>query len=110
MQISKLQKNNITIFRILDQVDMYCVKDLRESLEDTLDSGKAKIVINIENLDYIDSSGIALLYSFNQKLIEKGHKLRLVVNQNKTMLLSHFSVEKHIPLFFKEDNALNSFL
>lgn len=103
-------KNDILVIRLLGELDMYTVKELKEILESNFDQDNFRYIINVNGSDYIDSSGFALLLSFNSKLLKKGYRMRIVLNKNKSMLFNHFGVHKSISLFFTEEAAIESFL
>jgi anti-anti-sigma factor len=88
---------------------MYSVKELKEVLESSLEKGITKFIINVQESEYIDSSGFALLLSFNSKLMKKGMKLRIVFHPDKSMLFQHFGVSNMIHLFQVEEFAVESF-
>ncbi len=110
MEINTESKiNNILVIRTRGEIDMYSVKELKEILENSLNDGVTKFIINVQDSDYIDSSGFALLMSFNSKLMRKGTKLRIVLHPSKSMLFQHFGVNHTIHLFHIEELAVESF-
>ncbi|MGH9480591.1 MAG: STAS domain-containing protein [Terriglobales bacterium] len=51
--------------------------DLRESLKGLLANGTTKIVINLANVDFIDSSGLGALVGLYSTANNKGAKIKL---------------------------------
>ncbi|HUX68575.1 MAG TPA: STAS domain-containing protein [Terriglobales bacterium] len=51
--------------------------DLRESLKGLLANGATKIVINLANVDFIDSSGLGALVGLYSTANSRGAKIRL---------------------------------
>ncbi|RMG55746.1 MAG: anti-sigma factor antagonist [Acidobacteria bacterium] len=84
---------------------------LRETIKGLLDAGRNKILLNMEKVDYIDSSGIgALVYSFTT-VRRHGGQLKLMKLSDRvqdvltlTKLLSVFDI------FNNEEEAVRSFM
>ncbi len=48
---------------------------VREKLTDLLDDGVNLLVLNLSDLDYVDSSGLGVLISIHKRCIQKGGKM-----------------------------------
>ena len=70
MKIDSKEENGVVIFSIEGQIDLYHAPELKDKIQATIDEGKNKIIINLEGVSYIDSSGIGGLissYSISKK-------------------------------------------
>jgi anti-sigma B factor antagonist len=83
---------------------------LRLMVEDLIKNGQAKILLNLSDVDYIDSSGIGELVNAHTKVRESGGELKLVNLTRRvhdilqiTRLFTVFDVQT------SEPNALSSF-
>ena len=72
MEIEKREEGTITILSIGGEVDLYNAPRLKEEIQGLIDAKKHKVIVNLDRVTYIDSSGIgALISSFsNLKKIE----------------------------------------
>ncbi len=58
-------------------LDIYATSAFKEELSKLLDKENKDIVIDCENLNYIDSTGLGALISVYQNVSENGHGIRL---------------------------------
>ena len=61
MNISQRVKSDIVILDIEGEVDIYHSYELKNQAQSLIDNSKIKIIFNLENVSYIDSSGIGAL-------------------------------------------------
>ena len=53
--------NGVAIVDVQGEVDVYTAPRLREELHHSLDAGKTRIVVNLADVAYMDSSGLGVL-------------------------------------------------
>ena len=79
MDIHIHQQDGITIFRLVgdlrrgDPVD-----DLKKQIDDAVARGDVKLVLNIGQVNMIDSSGIGIIVRGHSTTVQRGGGLRLV--------------------------------
>lgn len=61
MEISIHKKDNKYVFDLNGSLDIYTSLDLKSALEDNLKESNLDVCINLDKLNYIDSSGIGIL-------------------------------------------------
>ena len=69
---------NIAVIVPDGDIDLTTVGRLRQQLDTLLVDHVSRVVINCVNVDYIDSSALATLISYEKKLMKKGGLLSLV--------------------------------
>ena len=109
MQVNKEIINDIHLFEIEGEVGLYTVTELKELINSCIDEGNLKIILDFRNSSHIDSSGFALIFNINNKLIQNSSKLRVLVDKKKTLLFQHFTVEKKMDIFHEKETAIASF-
>jgi anti-anti-sigma factor len=109
MQVNKEIINGIHLFEIEGEVGLYTVTELKELINSCIDEGNTKIILDFRNSSHIDSSGFALIFNINNKLLQKSSKLKVIVDKKKTLLFQHFTVEKKIDIFHEKEPAVGSF-
>jgi len=72
MEIQTLQSGNVTIVAVTGVVDTSTVADLNAVFEDLVDRGVQNFVIDLSNVTFMDSSGLAALAGL-YKRIRIGH-------------------------------------
>ena len=61
MEISKTQYTHCDLVKVSGKIDHSTYASLEESLHETLDSGRFKIVLDMSDVDYMSSAGIRVL-------------------------------------------------
>lgn len=109
MNIEQRQQDGVTIFEVWGVMDIYNMPALRDILQDCLETTDNHVVINMENVETIYSSGVGALISFSQQLGKKDRRLALACLSaatrhvlTLTKLISFFSV------FESEEEAVMS--
>jgi len=61
MEINVTEKNGTIFFELDGSLDIYTSLDLKSSLEENVKGDAPEVIVNMEKLTYIDSSGIGTL-------------------------------------------------
>ncbi len=72
---------------ISGELDLYTAPKLRERLDELILGGSAIMVLDLEKLDFMDSSGINVLVGSLRRLRACGGELRLVCTQPRLLKL-----------------------
>jgi anti-sigma B factor antagonist len=84
--------------------------ELREAIRDLLLDGQKRIVLNLEELEYVDSSGIAELVSSLTATTNRGGAMKLVkVGKKVTDVLRVTKLTPIFDVYNDEGEALRSF-
>ncbi|MBV6494357.1 MAG: Anti-sigma-B factor antagonist [Turneriella sp.] len=110
MEISQREKDGITILDIQGEIDLYNAPEIKDIIQKLIESQKYNVIINLEKVSYIDSSGIGALISSlsNLKKYQGGLKIINVYASVKkvfelTKLTSFFEI------YESEAEALSKF-
>lgn len=111
LTISEREKENV---RILDLKGRLTVGEevalLRERLRNESESGQKKIILNLEHIDYIDSTGLGTLVICFTTLQKAGGELKLLnLSRRNIELLVLTKLTTVFELFNDEQDAVNSF-
>jgi anti-sigma B factor antagonist len=77
MKVNRENQGTATIFVVEGQVDMHTSPDLRGHLRTALQSRSTPIVVDLTDVAFIDSSGLATLIEALQAVGKYGGRLRL---------------------------------
>jgi len=77
MEIDVLKKGNISILQISGDVDLYSSPQVREQVVNLIDKKNPNLLVNLADVTYMDSSGVATLVEALQLTNKKGGKLKL---------------------------------
>ncbi len=111
VEFSLRRKEGITI------VDLYgrltagdSATRLRERIRSLVAEGESRLILNLENVDYIDSTGLGTLVVCFTSLQKAGGQLKLLnLNRRNIELLILTKLTTVFELFSDEQDAVNSF-
>jgi anti-sigma B factor antagonist len=111
LDISRREKEGIVI---IDLKGRLVVGDGASALRDTItrvkDANQNRIILNLQNVDYIDSSGLGGLVICFTSLQKAGGALKLMcLNRRNIELLLLTKLSTVFELFDNEQDAVNSF-
>jgi anti-sigma B factor antagonist len=82
MRLADLQFSShqgLLIARVLGEIDMSNAGDLARALTEETPNDNSGLVLDLSEVDYLDSAGIHLVYRLRESLRARGQSLRLVV-------------------------------
>ncbi len=110
MDISTRSKSDVVILDISGEIDLYNAPEIKDVIAKLIEEKKYQIIINLEKVSYIDSSGIGALISSlsNLKRYQGGLKIINVAGSVRkvfelTKLTSFFEI------FDAEADAIGAF-
>lgn len=92
------------------EVNLFNCPEVKESIDDLVNRGRTRIILNLEQVSFIDSSGLGALISGHTNLRNHGSALRLACvpsNIMKTFELTN--LQTFFGIFDTEERALQSF-
>ncbi|NQT33502.1 MAG: STAS domain-containing protein [Candidatus Omnitrophica bacterium] len=110
MQINSEKKNDISIIRVSGNVDIQTSPDMKKYLDKEITGENNKIVIDLKDVDYVDSSGLATLVEVLKSLRAVSGKLKLTNLSPKVKGLFEITKLNNLfDIYGDEEEALNSF-
>jgi anti-sigma B factor antagonist len=111
LEIHKREKEGIVI---LDMNGRLIVGEpatrIRETINQEVSQGSTKIVLNLEDVDYIDSTGLGCMVICYTTLQKAGGTLKLLkLNRRNIELLLLTKLSTIFEIFGEEQDAINSF-
>ena len=86
------------------------VSRFRDRMQKLIAAGSRDIILNMEQLDYVDSTGLGALVMFYTTLQKAGGKVKLVnLTRRSIELLVMTKLSTIFEIFDDEQNAINSF-
>lgn len=104
MSISTTQSSGgVTVVTVEGQLIVANRQELKQAIQEALDAGSRRFVLDFSDTAYIDSSGLGALVSINKRVREVGGELRLAgLNED---LRSLFALTKLDTLFAIAESA-----
>jgi anti-sigma B factor antagonist len=110
MDITKRTKGEITVLDISGEIDLYNAPEIKDIINKLIEEQKYNVIINLEKVSYIDSSGIGALISSlsNLKKYQGGLKIiNVFASVRKVFELTKLT--SFFEIFDSEADALASF-
>jgi anti-anti-sigma factor len=111
MRLLKEGNTGVTIYRVHEErLDTLVAPDLKTEILVDLNAGNKRLLIDLKNVKYIDSSGLgALLFGLRQLREIEGDLKLLNAAPRVLKLIEIGHLEKHLLNFEDELSAINSF-
>jgi anti-sigma B factor antagonist len=74
-----------TVLSVKGEVDVYTAPRLREKLVELVSEGHRKVVVDLEEVDFLDSTGLGVLVGGLKRLRSHGGDLMLVSTQARIL-------------------------
>ena len=74
-----------TVLEVGGEVDLYTAPTLRDKLGELIGGGSRRILVNLGEVGFIDSSGLSVLVQGKKQLDEAAGEMALVVHDGPTL-------------------------
>jgi anti-sigma B factor antagonist len=96
-----------TVVSVYGELDVASAPALRERLIELVSGGSHLLVLDLEGLDFLDSTGLGAIISALKRARTNGGDLRLVCTQSRIRRLFEITaLDKAFPLFSSLDAAV----
>ena len=105
------RQDGVVVASVEGEIDSSNAADLRLALSERLPSTSTALVLDLSAVNYLDSSGIQLLFDLGRRLAARRQAIRLVVPEAAPMrrVLELCAVESVAPMHSQVDEALRAF-
>ncbi len=110
MDITKRTKDDVVILDISGEIDLYNAPEIKDIINSLIEEKKFNVIINLEKVTYIDSSGIGALISSlsNLKKYQGGLKIiNVFASVRKVFELTKLT--SFFEIYDTEEAAIESF-
>jgi len=95
------------IISINGEVDLYNVSELKKVLFSITDGANSSVVVDMKNVNYMDSSGIGALVAGQKKMKAHSGKFALMnIHDDVLNILKLATLDKFFKIFENEDELL----
>ncbi len=110
MQINKTKQQDVVIWRINGDIDINSSPEIKKAFDELTKSEEKKMVIDLKDVSYIDSSGLATLVEVLKKTKSYGGGLKLSNLAEKVKGLFEITkLEKIFEIHNTAEEAIASF-
>ena len=105
MEVKLFEKEGVVVFQVSGEINISTSPDLKRQFEK---KQSKKIVVDLEKVSYIDSSGLATLVEILKKTKTQGGNLGLAGLSDKVKSLFEITkLDKLFSIFRTQDEAVN---
>ncbi len=110
MQVNIEDKNGVTVCSMVGDIDINTSPDVKKSFDQIIKDKKDKVVIDLKDVGYVDSSGLATLVEILKNLRAYGGKLKIADLSDKVRGLFEITkLDKLFDIVADEQEALSTF-
>ncbi len=82
LALSTRESDGVLILDVAGEIDVYTSPKLRERLVSLVDGGVRTLVVDLDNVDFIDSTGLGVLVGVLKRIRATGGRMSLVCGQD----------------------------
>ena len=110
MQIKERKANGVVILELSGEIDISTSPEVRKAFDRLIKDEEKKVLLNFDQVDYVDSSGLATMVEMLQRLKRYGGLLRLSNLSEKVKGLFEITkLDRLFSIFPAEEEALRDF-
>lgn len=96
-----------TVLEVGGEVDVYTAPRLRERLVELIDGGAPHVIVDLNRVDFLDSTGLGVLVGGLKRVRAHEGSLRLVCNQERILKIFRITgLTKVFPIHQSVDEAV----
>jgi anti-sigma B factor antagonist len=98
-----------TVVQVGGEIDVYTAPKLREQLVDLVNAGQYHLVVDMENVEFLDSTGLGVLVGGLKRVRAHDGSLRLVCTQERILKIFRITgLTKVFPIHDSVDDAISA--
>ncbi len=110
MDLIRREVDSIPIIDVIGEVDLYNTKELKDLIDQLIKEGKYQIIINLEKVPFMDSSGIGTLVTSMYKLKKYHGNLKILkIVGSVAKVFKMTGMDAHLEIYENEEDAVRSF-
>ena len=103
------RRDDVVILQLAGEIDMHCSTELRGELLEISQNPPAQTIINMSEVDFMDSSGVAVLIEALQLHRRNNGRLKLVgINQRVRSIFEVSRLDTVFEIYDSENEAVSS--
>jgi anti-sigma B factor antagonist len=83
--VAKQDRDGVLVVSPRGEIDVYTAPELKEQAASAIEEGADRVVIDMSDVDFMDSSGLGVLVSLLKRVREAGGSIRLVIPDERIL-------------------------
>ena len=110
MEIVEEKVQNVRVLKPLGRIDASCTGQIKDRILSLIDAGQTSLLIDLGEVDFIDSSGLGTLVSCLNSLKKAGGKLKLCdIQENPKQVFEMTRLDRVFEIYDGQGEAVDSF-
>jgi len=104
----KVKKSDVVpVIELSGELDAYTCTRFREAMIEVIEDGNSSLIVSMEHVDYIDSSGLGTLVGGLKRASERSGKIGIICrNPQIKKVFEITGLDRVFPLFDSEEEAI----
>jgi anti-anti-sigma factor len=108
VDIKSEHNGDAIVYRLRGSLDLATAPSLRAALIEAANEGKHEIIVDLSQLEFLDSTGLGALIGAHRRAMENGGRVRLIVKEGPIQrLLTITGLMRILAVYGTMDAALN---
>ena len=109
LSLSTRSEGDRTVVEVGGEIDVYTAPRLREQLVDLVADGKYHLIVDMERVDFLDSTGLGVLAGGLKRVRAHDGSLRLVCTQERILKIFRITgLTKVFPIHSSVEEAVSA--
>jgi anti-anti-sigma factor len=101
------RRNGAAVVRLAGELDLYNADTVRAALADVIDGSPERVIVDLSEVEFIDSTALGVLIEARSKLGRRGLALASPGHETRRALQVS-GLDRHLPVHESVDDALNT--
>jgi anti-sigma B factor antagonist len=107
LALATREEGDRTVVQVTGEVDVYTAPKLREQLVSLVDAGRYDIIVDLDSVEFLDSTGLGVLVGGLKRVRTHDGSLRLVCSQERILKIFRITgLTKVFPIYDSVADAL----
>ncbi len=107
LDVSLERVGSFSLISLSGEVDVYSAPKLRETIKDLVDDEKYSIVVDLEKVAFLDSTGLGVLVGGLKRVKHHNGELGIICNQEKILRIFRITgLTKVFPIYRSREELL----
>jgi len=85
LDVETSSRDGVSVLTLRGEIDVYTAPRLRQAIIDLVDGGAPRVVVDMEKVDFLDSTGLGVLVGGLKRVKLKDGSLSIVTTQDKIL-------------------------
>jgi anti-sigma B factor antagonist len=109
LELETSERDGVAILSLRGEIDVYTAPRMRQAIVDLVDAGSLNIVVDMQNVDFLDSTGLGVLVEGLKRVRTRGGNLSIVITQDKILKIFDITgLNKAFPIHSTLEDALKA--